>query len=475
MTGKNPGKHGIYAFNRYVLSETPQSLPADRRSIASETFFEIVSRHGHTVGAAHIPLSFPPAAVNGFWISGMVIPKGASYTYPAGLQAMLETRVGASFAERVGWALLDYEWDRVFDRTDTITQAQIGGLFYLLDKHAWDLFTYVFVSPDRLQHIAMCLLDETHPQYDAELARRYLPRVHEHFALLDRALGEVLERVDENTLLLLISDHGFRSCWHGWSAAAWLRQRSYLKYRRQWDGLAHMLQAQLQHVVRSPEKRARMRRLLNKLLVGGVDWSRTTAYVAANLEQGIRINLRGREPFGIVPAGEYEALREKLRGEIRALRDPASGQPLVEEVYLREELFQGAKLEEAPDLVFSYAPGVTGSSHSSGNGRYITPTGWKSGEHDMDGIFVAYGPGITAGQRVEQAQLIDIAPTVLHLMDVPIPEDIDGASLVTTLYGTTLAPAEQAPTQAREVGVSNYTPEEEQEILEHLRGLGYVD
>ncbi len=232
MTGKNPGKHGIYAFGRYIPTETVQSLPADRRSIAGETFFEILSRHGRRVGTAHVPLSFPPLAVDGFWISGMVIPKGAGYTYPADLQSKLEAQAGASFADRVGWAMLENEWERVLERTQRITEAQIDGLFYLLEQFAWDVCTYVFVSPDRLQHIAMRLLDPAHPAYDADLARRYLPAIYAHFEMLDRALGQVLERIGDDTLLMLVSDHGFRSCWSGWSAATWLRSRGYTTFRR---------------------------------------------------------------------------------------------------------------------------------------------------------------------------------------------------------------------------------------------------
>jgi predicted AlkP superfamily phosphohydrolase/phosphomutase len=472
MTGKNPGKHGIHAFNRYIPTQTHSSLPADRHSIAGETFFEILSRYGRKVGTAHIPLSFPPAAVDGFWVSGMVIPQGATYTYPADLQPALEAHAGACFADRVGWALLENQWDQVFDRTDAITEAQIEGLFYLLDRYDWDVFTYVFVSPDRLQHISMRLLDETHPDYDADLTQRYLPRLYKHFEVLDRTLGQLLERIDKDTLLLLISDHGFRSCWTGWSTAAWLREREYLKFRREWYGLQRFLQASLPHLIRTPRRRTQLRRLLNKL-TGGIDWSHTRAYVAAYLEQGIRINLRGREPFGIVLPSEYEALREQLRAEIQALRDPNTGQPLVQEIYLREELFQGPKLEEAPDLVFNYAAGVTGSQKLPSKGHYIAPTGWKSGEHDLDGILLAYGSQVPAGQHLEHARLIDIAPTILHLMDVPIPEDMDGNSLSDIFFGTAIAPARREASRAYEVGVSAYTEQEEQEMIEHLRSLGY--
>jgi predicted AlkP superfamily phosphohydrolase/phosphomutase len=473
MTGKNPGKHGIYTFGRYIPTQSVQSMPADRLSIVGETFFEILSRHGRKVGTAHIPLSFPPAVVDGFWVSGMVIPKGASYTYPADLQSILETHTGTSFADRVGWAMLENEWEQVFDRTEVITQAQIQGLFYLLDHQAWDVFTYVFVSPDRLQHISMRLLDESHPDYDVELSQHYLPRIYEHFELLDMTLGKILKRVGKDTLLLLVSDHGFRSCWCGWSAEAWLRERNYLKFRRNWPELQRLLQIMIRIIARSPDQRRMLLRKWTRRLIGGVDWSCTRAYVASPLEQGIRINLQGREPFGIVPLSEYEQLREHLRAEIRALRDPDTGQLLVSEVYLREELYQGLKVEEAPDLVFNFAPGVAVPKKSPERGHYITPTGWKSGEHDLDGILVAYGPHVAAGRRLEHARLIDIAPTILQIMDVPILEDMDGTFLADLFYDAAIAPVRRETSQAYQAEASVYTPEEEEQMKEYLRSLGY--
>ncbi len=236
-----------------------------------------------------------------------------------------------------------------------------------------------------------------------------------------------------------------------------------------------MVQALIRSAVRAPDRRRSLTRRITRRLSGGIDWSRSVAYVTSGLEQGVRINLQGREPYGIVPRGEYEQLRERLRAEIAELRDPGTGKPLVKAVYLREELFHGGKADEAPDVVFDFAEGVATPGRPVAGGQHVVPTGWKSGEHDLDGILVAHGPGVPAGRRLENAHLIDIAPTVLHLSDVPIPDDMDGVSLAEALYGAALDPARNEAGRAVEAGVSGYTAEEEQQIEEHLRSLGYLD
>lgn len=475
MTGKNPGKHGIYAFmSRRDPAHGGRALTIDRRSIVGESFIEALARHGRTVGTAHVPLTFPPVPLNGFWISGMVIPEGATYTHPPELQPLIEGYAGSAFGEDVLWNRIPGNWERLFDISETVAEAHARGFLYLLDRLAWDVFTYVFVSPDRLQHVVMRLLDESHPEYDAELSQRYMPRVVEHFQMLDRALGEAVARVGEDTLVLLISDHGFRACWRDWSAADWLRQRGYLRVRRDWRKLRQLLRKPVQALVHSPEKREAMATLGSRLLRDDLDWKRTQAYVASVSEHGIRVNLEGREPLGVVPQSRYEEFRKQMRAEILALRDPDSGEPLVREVYMREELFYGDKLGDAPDLVFELATGIGAPSTPSGN-SHVMPSGWKSGEHDPEGILVAHGPHVPRGRRLANAHLIDIAPTVLHVMGVPIPDDMDGVFLEGMFAGADFDPIQFETPWAAEVEQGIYSDEEQDLIEDHLRSLGYLD
>jgi predicted AlkP superfamily phosphohydrolase/phosphomutase len=472
MTGKNPGKHGIYAFTDTRPQNQGRHAPVDRCSISGETFFETLSRLSYRVGTAHIPLSFPPAAVNGFWVSGMTIPDGAAYTYPRDLQGELERQAGRGFTRNVGWSWLNGQWEQLFDLSESVARAQSRGLLYLLRRFDWDLLTYVFTSPDRIQHVAMRVLDPSHPEHDAQLAQRYLPRVHQHYELLDETLGQAVEQAGEDALVLLVSDHGFRPCWRSWSADSWLRQEGFLKTRGDHRQVRKVLGGILRTVFPDSGWRRASARWGAQVLNDQVDWARTQAYVASATEQGIRINLKGREPFGIVQPLEYDGLRGRLAREIADLHDPITRAPFVRQVYLREELFHGRRAREAPDLVFSFTRGITEPTNSLGH-TLVEPTGWKSGDHRVEGIIVACGPSVRSGQRIDGARLVDIAPTVLHVLGAPVPEDVDG-QVLERLFATSLGTVRSAAPAARDGLDTDYSREDQLDIEERLRSLGYL-
>ncbi len=178
--------------------------------------------------------------------------------------------------------------------------------------------------------------------------------------------------------------------------------------------------------------------------------------------------------LGAVDPSEYDAWRERLRSELVALRDPDTGQPLVDRVYLREELFAGERLTSAPDLVFDLASGVTVPTGTLGH-RLVAPTGWKSGDHAINGIFVTYGPGIPVGKRLEGARLIDIAPSVLHVLGAPVPIDMDGTFLDGLFESTDLGAIQFETAQPSAVRQAIYTQEEQEAVEQRLRSLGYLE
>ncbi|MDI6772679.1 MAG: alkaline phosphatase family protein [bacterium] len=226
------------------------------------------------------------------------------------------------------------------------------------------------------------------------------------------------------------------------------------------------------------------------------DWSRTSAYVLdtgdATEGRRIRLNVRGREPNGIVEMGEeYERHRERIATGVLALRDEC-GRPLVSHVHRREDLYQGPYVEDGPDLVVGFAEGVGGVGSTpelygySSDGPISTPsvTG-NSGNHRKEGIFVACGKGIHRGKVVAPA-IVDLAPTILHLLGVRVPADMDGRILeeilVPAAYQTQRA--EPSPAAAPEAGEtapyageppSAYTPHERQQVEDRLRRLGYME
>ncbi len=210
---------------------------------------------------------------------------------------------------------------------------------------------------------------------------------------------------------------------------------------------------------------------------GTVDWSRTVAFGLWNAQQGVRLNVRGREPQGIVePGAAYESLRDEIAAGLLAAAEPHTGRPAVERVWRREELYSGPFLDDMPDLVFALRPGFAGSPMQP---DLWAPTGWGSGDHSMEGLFVAWGAG-TAPGRVAGAELIDVAPTALYLMGQPVPTTMDGQVLTAALDPAELAAApprrEEAPTPAPRAlpAGESLSAAEEAEIQDRLRGLGYL-
>jgi len=221
------------------------------------------------------------------------------------------------------------------------------------------------------------------------------------------------------------------------------------------------------------------------------DWSHTMAYVVdtgdATEGRRLRLNVRGREPQGIVAMGEeYERVRERIAAGILALRDD-EGHPLVARVFRQEELYRGPYADEGPDLAVVFADGVGGTGPTAQLSGYapdspvsVRMTKGNSGNHRPDGIFVAYGPGVAAGQTLA-ADIVDVCPTILDLLGVPISEDTDGRVLRemhrSGTAGAAPAVIRGGPGDASrtDTGVAVYSEQERQQIEDRLRRLGYLE
>jgi predicted AlkP superfamily phosphohydrolase/phosphomutase len=211
-----------------------------------------------------------------------------------------------------------------------------------------------------------------------------------------------------------------------------------------------------------------------------VDWSRTLAYSMGNFGQ-MYVNLRGREPHGrVAPGAEHEAVLKDLEDGLRSMRDPDTGQPVIDQIWRGTEVFQGKHAGQAPDLFFftrdmSYK--AMGLSDFASNSVFDDLYG-TYGHHRMNGLLMLSGPGVRSGEHIEGARLIDLAPTIYALMGVAAPPGLDG-QVLDRLFDDGLRPASRlqdaplsSPVEASEVRV--YSSEEEAELSEQLRGLGYV-
>ncbi len=495
-TGKNPGKHGLVDFV-HPRKDSYQISIVSPQQRASKAIWNLLSDVGRKVGIVGMPVTYPPEEVNGYMISDFLTPSASDdYTYPLSLKAELDEAIG-------GFPLLPDERYRstkfvhkfIADMVADV-ERRLQGALYLLENKEWDFFFLLFWSSDMLQHETWRLLDRTHPQHDAQAAERYMGLVVDFHQRLDEAVGRILEKVGPDDLVVIMSDHGFGPVHSFFLVNNWLREMGLLKLKRRALtrlkyalfklGLTPLGAFRLAKALRLGFLRRRFRfqrgsRLMKRLFLSfaDVDWPRTKAFAVGSFGQ-IYVNLKGKRPQGIVePGKEYEDLREEIAALAEEIRDPRTGERVVERVYRREELYSGPLLEKAPDLVLqSRNWEYMAFGHADFGARHvIEPIFGMSGHHRPEGIVILAGGDIKGSVKLEGANIVDLAPTILYAMGVPIPSDMDGRVLTEAFSPDFLSKVKiqySHELSDRPTGGDEYSSADEEEIRERLRGLGYV-
>jgi predicted AlkP superfamily phosphohydrolase/phosphomutase len=500
MTGKNPGKHGLYDWI-YRHRDSYDVSPVTARHNKEATLWSLLSATGRRVCVFNVPMTFPPAPVNGLMISGMPAPSTkVTITYPPELLAEIEGQVGEYLLyPDPGQAYSDAGVDAFLDRLYRTTAVRLEVMDNLRMREAWDFFMLVFNGTDTVQHAMWKYMSPKHPLHDPAKFTKYGDAILHYFQYVDEALGQILAGLDDNTVLMLMSDHGFGPFHKFIHVNNWLRREGWLRIKR---SPKPSLKAALFGLGFAPMKvynvlmrfglgalkrevvRGQGQGLLKKLFLSfdDVDWARTTAYSLGNVGQ-IRLNVRGREPQGLVePGDEYEAVRDEIIARLWQMRDPKTGEQVVQEVYRREEVYWGDNVEQAADIVF-----IPTRMEYFGFGEYEFGSNeiiesmkrGISGTHRPNGICLLWGKPIRAGAEIEHARLYDLAPTILHLMGEPIPADMDGRVLAEALQPE-YSRFQVSAVQHRTPGVSfvpagtDLSDEDEALVAERLRGLGYV-
>jgi predicted AlkP superfamily phosphohydrolase/phosphomutase len=488
FTGKNPGKHGIFHFEQYdIRSYACYGGVVTSRAIAGQTLFDLLSNHGRRVAAIRVPMTYPAWKINGIMASGFPASGlTSSYVYPPELQERIPPMRMIRFHGNTPEGMFQHLEHEI----GVVTRVSCD----LLDQEYWDLFMLVYQQPDHAHHYFWRYMDPECSLYTPEDAAKYGHLMGACYERIDAGIARILEHVDEDTPIFIISDHGAeRTPNTHFLTNRWLRSLGLLAGKRTELGATHRLYER-RHMI-PKDLRIKLQRFTFMRLPAGIqkrvrsfmmnndqyDWRRTQAYRFPVYEQmeGIAINLKGRQPEGIVePGAAYERLREAIIQELRRLRIPGTEQPLVAEVYRREEVYSGPYTECAPDIIFRLAADYEGAAESGLEGDLFGPVPPVARElhnawHDREGIFIVAGPGVQEGQRVGGARLLDVAPTVLHMLGLPVPRDMDGRVLTEVLTEV----GEQRSGEATGVGVAvsgGLSQAEEEDIKERLRNLGYM-
>jgi len=477
MTGKNPGKHGVYNFF-HQLKGTYQVKLVSGLSVRTTRFWEILEKDGKRIGLIDIPLTFPPQKVNGFMISGMPVPsEECNFTYPSSLHIELIRECGDyPLEERVIRAVRSGDYLETLRQLYLHTEKRKEATLYLLKKFDWDFFMVVFRIADLLQHRALRFLDEGYCQRHPLEFQKFGQVIPQFYEKIDEIIGNILSTLDEDCFVMIMSDHGAGPLRKNFYINKWLREEGFLKLKDEVQGL------------KSSGFRIRFSRSTKIKEIepaDQIDWSQTKAYSSwMGDERIVRINVKGREPQGIVERGrEYENLRDLLIQKLLSIKDPDSGEPIIERVYKREEIYKGPFLEEAPDLqIMSRENSYSFRGDLNPERIFFTPETLTPATHRSLGLFLMSGKGIKKGVELTNVCIMDLAPTILYLMGPLVPQDMDGRVLLEAFedsfkesnpvkYGE-----ETIDLQEKEVTVEDvYSAEERKRVEESLRGLGYVD
>ncbi len=489
-TGKNPGKHGVFD---YIHPRQGQFDLVNASAIDSPMLWEVLSGKGKRVGVMNVPVTYPPRPVNGFLIAGLLSPSRAIFTYPSNFLDRYEAELGSYRVMPKVQYKDGIEDEFIADLQDHVEQRERYALA-LMQNEPWDFLMVHFLTLDVAQHALWHFMDPTHPRHDPARASRYGDAILRLYQRIDAALAEITAHLDDDTTLFLMSDHGFGPLHRVVNLNNLFLETGLLRLKRHpltrlkftlarlgvtpasaYEWLAHL---GLQSITFKVSKRFRNRMVGKFLSFDDVDWSRTVAFSLGHVGQ-VYLNVKGRQPQGIVPPEEYERVRQHIVETLKRLVDPDTGRKLVDRVIFREEACHGPHCDEGPDLhLVMDGYRVIAFPLFATNTRIVTEQiRGDSGCHRANGIFVVHGPHIRAGQQIEGANIVDLAPTILHTFRLPVPRDMDGRVLVEIYADDHLAtlPVQFETTEFTPVeNVYALSPEESQELEDRLRGLGYL-
>ncbi len=407
MTGKTPGQLGIYGFrNRKDASYGRLSI-AHAGSIQEPAVWDALGHHGMRSVLIGVPPSFPPPSSFPGWRVGCFLtpPSADRWAYPQDLEVEIDEELGG--AGRYIFDIPNFRmagFDVTLDQVFKMTERRFQVARRLIANKPWDFFMVCDIAPDRLHHVFWQYYDPRHPLY--EPGNKYETVFQEYYRALDKELASFVELIPSDAVTIVMSDHGARPMMGGLCFNDWLIQERYLALADPVSGITPMKEA-------------------------NVDWSRTVAWGDGGYYGRLFLNVKGREPQGIVEPARYEEVRDELIAKLEAMPGP-DGEPLGTTVMKPQDVYPEVR-GVAPDLLVYFGDLAWRSVGSIGNPSlytYENDTGPDGANHDRDGVFVMTGAPNQPSGAVDGLRLVDVGPTILSLYGVEPLEGAVGASFL---------------------------------------------
>ena len=496
-TGRSPGSHGVYDFRKRMTKDSTKRRWVTQSDIRGPKLWDVLNAQGKTVGLTNLPLTFPPIPVNGYVIAGMPVPQTRSdIGLPAGIVDEIIRNTGGYISDidlLRGTSPDVTDPAKCFEFVENVQKAletREKTVLYLMEKYPVDFTAVVFITCDRLSHLFWKVLvpekkNKPLENWEIDLRKKMIDVLRK----TDKALGAIIEKVGSDDLVVVMSDHGFGPLDEILKMNLLLRNFGFLAFKPEAEGsLRKKIGRLLPENIKKP-----LRRLIPGLTVRKssdtkehnefdpyslIDWENTRAYSGGSVEQGIFLNVRGREPFGVVQFGaEYHKVRDELTGKLRECKHTADGKRLFDWVEPRENIYSGERIDDAPDIIFSLRNYrmVIGEDAEP---PLVSP--WSQGRagfHRREGIFAIKGPMIGRYENIVDANIEDIAPTICACMGLKIDKGCDGKILREIIDPTFLS--EYPPLKADFESSGRATPEicgkDAEDMEDLIKGLGYLN
>lgn len=409
-TGKNPGKIGIFWWENIDWRNRRVYYPVVRK-LGNREIWDYIGDAGMKVGVLGMPTTYPPKEVRGFLISGGEAGD-KNFTHPPELEEELK---------RQGWRnhsqfAIDTDREKACQEIHEIIDShfEIANIFGR--KYEVDFLMVAVFNINTLHHFL----------WDA-------PETKKGWEIIDKRIGEFMNR---GCNLLIMSDHGSNKIETVFNINTWLEQEGYLRLNAYLADRLYKMGINQHSLVKFASKlggRRLLRKIVPKSLMKNIPTETGEIKREAKTKkinwQKSKALASGQGPIYLNPINSNnEALKKDIGQKLQALIDPSSGRKIVQKVYSKEETYHGKYLHEAPDLIVDQAKGVHIPGGIGQQTIFDVPRRWQA-ENKKFGIFMAYGPDIKQAGKIENVSILDLAPTILHLMGLEIPSDMDGRVL----------------------------------------------
>jgi predicted AlkP superfamily phosphohydrolase/phosphomutase len=478
MTGRGPGRHGIFDFFRKDAADNPQIRLLTARDIACPTVWSIANDSGLRSTVLNFPMTYPAPRINGCVVPGWMPWRQLKLgCHPADLYDRLRSIPGfdakklafdMELEQRAIEGCPADEYEQWIDFHIRREQHWFQILRHLMQEEPSHLTAVLFDGVDKLQHlfwrfIAPGGLGSDPSPWELRIRKRCLDYFHD----LDVLIAEIGRLAGSAATVVLASDHGFGPQTSTFFVNAWLEKLGYLAWAQDAPHPSELAVLGIDQLGRH---------------IYQLDWTRTKAYAATPSSNGIHIVVdNGSGGYGI-PVAEYDGFRRHLMEELYLVRDCVCGEPIVRSIWTREEVFTGPFIDLAPDLTLGLRDGGLISILASD--KVVKARPQPVGTHRPEGIFIARGPGLRRGATLPALSILDIAPLLLYSLGLPVPTTMEGRVPVSAFVDQTVTsrPIVVGDLTCEQSTVANQVRDEsivasdaEKVIMQQLRLLGYVE